>query len=84
MSDTTIQTTTFARIDHKGATEAGVRVMGSSPERSAIQIRSFGTTTSNGGGKVRPVYSHAYLSIEQIEELIVALEAERTRLVFPL
>jgi len=58
----------------------GVRVFGESPERSAIQIRTFGKTAEHGQAQ-RAAYSHASLTINQIEALIVALEAERTRLV---
>ena len=82
VSDTTIKapatTSQVAPIDGYDTT-VGVRVYGVSPDRSALQIRTYGPLTP--GAVKQYMYSHASLNIQQIEELIVLLEAQRTRLV---
>lgn len=57
----------------------GVRVYGESPDRAALQIRTYGPLQP--GGVKQVMYSHASLNIQEIEELILLLEAQRTRLV---
>jgi len=82
-TDVTVSARTSAKqlvvMPGKETLDTGVRVYGESPDRSALQIRSHGPIIP--GGVKRHMYSHASLDIQQIEELIVLLEAQRTRLV---
>jgi hypothetical protein len=79
--DTNITVTSVkTRIDHDGSTNEGVRVFSYSPECTALQIRTCGSVTFNGGGKKRPAFSHALLSAADIRQLMAALQLELTRL----
>ena len=80
MSDTSIETHTQTQIDHDGDSMPCVRIFGLSPDRAALQIRSYGALTGGRGGKDRPAYSTAHLTAAQIVEIRALLLIELERL----
>lgn len=56
----------------------GVRVYKSSPSRVTLQIWSFGRTTLHG--KSRKAFSHATLTRDEIDAVIIALTEARDQL----